>query len=773
MGDTPIGNVTLKTPLPVFRSDGSSAVHNNQLYQIAGYNENGAGSPVDTMYRYTPATDSWETLTAGPRTRWGHASSVWADRIYVFGGATTLNGPPYRNQIDYYNITSPGWNTAAATMPANMTYQGMCSVTSGTHIYVMVNTTLQRYDPAGDSWTVLTGTSTHGAWGNCAVVGGFLYWLAGAGAQTLVSRYSITAGTWTASYDTTPYGQFGGLREAPVINGLIYYGWGYDGAVTFYRRMYSYEPVSKTWTRLADNGVGGDGVHPGAINGKVYVVGGRNRGGTPVPGTNFNQEYDPTATMYEPWSVETTTDNPTVASGAFVLGNSYGDSFSYTRLNATSYKWLEKDTNLQGWAHFIQSGALELKNENSNITPINYGSVNLQEALQTSSDFDLRVKGTVVSPAGVGGNWLAEFSVINQQTPSWNSGGCPTCTGLLIEADPFAGGAGKMTVYAFKVLNHATTLIGASHVVNKPDVWLRIRWWTGNTTFQPLYSQDGISWSSFGTSAFSPGASLYPILDFADGFRPDWKYDDFAITSGTLSDSPYRTSGSWTSPTQATAGEYPHRISIIASSLSATSYVDGIDILDAAANIVYSDATNFNAGTTTDYVIPYSEAVANAWSVRVNLAGDGSGTPVVESISVTTDSNPVIGGIGKRGVHVYCRITWPIQHLECVGWVDQWWKDLAGGLKESWFIVNGRIVLQNGTLKMPVADSWYIPELVSYEVVFVARSHFGISAPSLPETVTLEKRPLGFVPVFLTILAMFAVARFSVIKQHGKPEDAK
>src|SRR3989337_2509366 len=73
-GDIPIGNVTLKTPLPVFRSDGSSAVHNNQLYQIAGYNENGAGSPVDTMYRYTPATDSWETLTPGPRTRWGHRS---------------------------------------------------------------------------------------------------------------------------------------------------------------------------------------------------------------------------------------------------------------------------------------------------------------------------------------------------------------------------------------------------------------------------------------------------------------------------------------------------------------------------------------------------------------------------------------------------------------------------------------------------------------------------------------------------------------------------
>src|SRR3989304_4546305 len=83
--------------------------------------------------------------------------------------STPPDGPPYRNQIDYYNIPSPGWNTAAATMPANMTYQGMCSVTSGTYVYVMVNTTLQRYDPAGDSWTVLTGTSNPGAWGNWAV----------------------------------------------------------------------------------------------------------------------------------------------------------------------------------------------------------------------------------------------------------------------------------------------------------------------------------------------------------------------------------------------------------------------------------------------------------------------------------------------------------------------------------------------------------------------------------------------------------------------------
>ncbi|HLB68064.1 MAG TPA: hypothetical protein VJN63_06335, partial [Thermoplasmata archaeon] len=329
---------------------------------------------------------------------------------------------------------------------------------------------------------------------------------------------------------------------------------------------------------------------------------------------------------------------------------------------------------------------------------------------------------------------------------------------------------------AFNVSGGTVTQVGTTTTVaTVTPLWVRLTRATNTFTF--FRSSDGSAWTQDEqfTRGDAPSAFFVSFVELFSGTGPSQvSFDDYQLVAGSLTGiETYKRSGSWTSPAQTTGGEYPHRISIVASSLSATSYVDGIDILDAAGNIVYSDATNFNAGTTMDYGVPYSEAVANAWSVRVNLAGDGSGTPAVESISVTTDPNPVTGGIGKRGVHVDCTITWPIQYLECVGWVDQWWKDLAGGLKESWFVVNGRVVLQNGTLKMPAADSWYIPELVSYEVVFIARSHFGISAPSLPETVTLEKRSLGFIPVLLTLLAMIAVARFTVVKQHGKPEETK
>ena len=475
------------------------------------------------------------------------------------------------------------------------------------------------------------------------------------------------------------------------------------------------------------------------------------------------------------YAVESNTDCSAVAAGSLELASGRCDPFTVAKADSNTFRWhvgrylSGSDVgNARTDIATYTAGKLYLRFSSGSGATDAWGVIS--EATLTG-DFDVSV-----SPTRIGTVSGVRFflGILNEDTISGESSS--SVDGVIYEQFWQTGVGGDRRFIAYSVTNGVLTVVGGSTQFtagNSFDRNVRIARVGNQVTW--YYNATGAqTWTQDETVSFTFSGNSHSVLyTNANALRtPEWNADGFAFT-GTFAAGGYRTSGSWTSPAQTTGGEYPHRISIVASSLSATTYVDGIDILDAAGNIVYSDATNFNAGTTMDYIIPYSETIANAWSVRVNLAGDGNGTPVVESISVTTDPNPVTSGVGKRGVHVSCRITWPVQNLECIGWVDQWWKDLAGGLKESWFVVNGRIVLQNGTLRVPVADSWYIPEIVSYEVVFVARSHFGISAPSLPETVTLEKRSLGFAPVFLTLLAMFAVVRFSVIKQHGKPEDAK
>ena len=93
--------------------------------------------------------------------------------------------------------------------------------------------------------------------------------------------YTPAYNNWTYA-GTTPYPAYGGLRDDPVINGLIYFGYGQDNGV-YYNSLYSYNPKSATWSSALPNGTyPRDGVACGVINYKLYVVGGRNSSANPI-----------------------------------------------------------------------------------------------------------------------------------------------------------------------------------------------------------------------------------------------------------------------------------------------------------------------------------------------------------------------------------------------------------------------------------------------------------------------------------------------------------
>ena len=105
--------------------------------------------------------------------------------------------------------------------------------------------------------------------------------------------YTPAYNNWTYA-GTTPYPAYGGLRDDPVINGLIYFGYGQDNGV-YYSSLYSYNPATATWSSALPQGTyPRDGVACGVINYKLYVVGGRNSSANPdIQGLNYNEQFDP------------------------------------------------------------------------------------------------------------------------------------------------------------------------------------------------------------------------------------------------------------------------------------------------------------------------------------------------------------------------------------------------------------------------------------------------------------------------------------------------
>jgi N-acetylneuraminic acid mutarotase len=78
-------------PRPVTRA--SSIVANNKIYVFGG--EDASGNELDSVYEYTPSTNTWRTVKRLPAARSGAAAAVLSSRVYVVGGknssGTTTN----------------------------------------------------------------------------------------------------------------------------------------------------------------------------------------------------------------------------------------------------------------------------------------------------------------------------------------------------------------------------------------------------------------------------------------------------------------------------------------------------------------------------------------------------------------------------------------------------------------------------------------------------------------------------------------------------------
>ena len=155
-------------PLPQTLFGPATATDGTYVYAIGGYHfPEAVGSTLNTVYRYTPGTNTWTTMAPMPQPSL-IASAVYyppTNKIYVFGGATRTPDPVviYDTTL-IYDIATNAWS-AGATMPAPRYQMAAGYNPADGKIYLnggfeettidTVQDTTWRYDPAANSFTEL------------------------------------------------------------------------------------------------------------------------------------------------------------------------------------------------------------------------------------------------------------------------------------------------------------------------------------------------------------------------------------------------------------------------------------------------------------------------------------------------------------------------------------------------------------------------------------------------------------------------------------------
>lgn len=343
-------------------------------------------------------------------------------------------------------------------------------------------------------------------------------------------------------------------------------------------------------------------------------------------------------TSDENLGVESLTDNLGIATGAFELGSLKGDAFNTASADANTAKWNLFGTGVcQSEAVSIGGGVL-----NMDIECLTSGNRGVYGAATLTGDWDVSIKLDKTQDIGTTNQWrFALFSVANS-----------FCAGVL--EDGVLNAIVDGNIQAYTCINSVFAQVGTNTAVPSDPVWLRIT--RATNTFTWFYSTDGTSYTQDEqTTTASIANPLIPYVDVwadsaAEPTGADW--DDYRVNSGTVGVGGFRTAGQWTSASQTdTDPDEITNITVTYSGASAANFITSMALLDGAGATLFIDNTDVTSGTTKSYVVPNILPGAN-WKVRLNMTGDGTGTPTVTAIVIMA-LTPVAPPTGCFGESVF------------------------------------------------------------------------------------------------------------------------
>lgn len=244
---------------------------NGKIYVIGGFVKPASGptawEPIDNVWEYDPATDTWKALAPLPKKRGAAAAIVHGGKVYAVGGAGLHPG-----------------SKEVSLHPARP------------HRALGAN---EVYDPATNTWKTLQDMPTARNHGAIGVVNNRLYYIGGRVGNAFITRASNT--DIVEVYD--PAADQWGPLLAPMItprsavawgthNNRIYVAGGEQRTSGFqrtFRAVEAYDPAANRWTALPPMEFPRHGLAGAIINGKFHLVSGDAASGG-APGTHIDSD---------------------------------------------------------------------------------------------------------------------------------------------------------------------------------------------------------------------------------------------------------------------------------------------------------------------------------------------------------------------------------------------------------------------------------------------------------------------------------------------------
>jgi N-acetylneuraminic acid mutarotase len=251
---------TKKTPMPRPAHHAALAAANGKIYVIGGFVPpkdttipvGAAWEPIADAWEFNPATDSWKPLAPLPGKRGSAIAAEVDGKIYVIGGATTMEG----SKDSFFTAFGP-----ARVLGTN-----------------------QVYDPATNKWESRNAMSVPRNHAFSGVVNGKIYVIGGrtghgfilsATNTDVVEEYNPVSDTWSLPKERMPTARSGGAsgtdgRRIYVAGGEVTT----KELVAAFRAVEAYDPVTNSWMTLPSMPMPRHGVAGAVIGNRFHLVSG-------------------------------------------------------------------------------------------------------------------------------------------------------------------------------------------------------------------------------------------------------------------------------------------------------------------------------------------------------------------------------------------------------------------------------------------------------------------------------------------------------------------
>jgi len=251
---------TKKAPMPRPAHHAALAALNGKIYAFGGFVAptttaipvGAAWEPIADAWEFNPATDSWKPLAPLPGKRGSAIAAEVNGKIYVIGGATTMEG----SKDPFFTAFGPA----------------------------KVLATNDVYDPATNKWESRNPMSVPRNHAFGGVVNGKIYVIGGRTGQAfilsatntdVVEEYNPASNTWSIPMERMPTARSGG---ASGTDGRRIYVAGGEVTTTelvgAYRAVEAFDPATNSWLTLPSMPMPRHGVAGGVIGNRFHLVSG-------------------------------------------------------------------------------------------------------------------------------------------------------------------------------------------------------------------------------------------------------------------------------------------------------------------------------------------------------------------------------------------------------------------------------------------------------------------------------------------------------------------